>query len=196
MQRSVIPRLVSTFKDSNMNFKTMMTELFSSSLVTNVSCASVEDEQAIPVSLTRQDHFCPTLAARTGISNICSLSSTSILSSALPADSWSRGAASANQATDPGLFYRATIESICGEISTAMVSDGTYIKTSDIEGSLDWLVAGFMGVSQSDSRFLDLHLALQGHYDDIAETNATARVRLESVATLACVSPFLTSTDF
>lgn len=189
-------RVLAVFEGSNLNFKTMVTELFSSSLVTNTSCANPEDEQAIPVSLTRLDHFCPTLAARTGINDICSLNSTTILSGALPTDSWSRGADNADQATDPGMFYRATIESLCSEVSNELVDDGSFIRTSDIEGSIDWLVEGFMGVSQSDSRFADVRAALQGHYDDIREVNTTNRLRLESVATLACVSPFLTSTDF
>ena len=189
-------RVLAAFENSNLNFKTMMTELFSSSLVTNTSCANPEDEQAIPVSLTRLDHFCPTLAVRTGISNICSLNSTSILSGALPADSWSRGADHADQATDPGMFYRATIEALCAEVSNELVDDGSFVRTSDIEGSIDWLVEGFMGVSQTDSRFADVRAALQGHYDDISEVNTTNRLRLESVAALACVSPFLTSTDF
>ena len=189
-------RVVSVFENSNLNFKTMITELFASTLIANAPCAE-DFEQDPSVSLTRLDHFCPTLVARTGISNICALNSTAVLANSLPADSWSRGADKADRATDPGMFYRATTEALCSEISSELVNKTGYpVQVSDIDGSIDWLVEGFMGVSRSDTRFADLRAALQGHYDNIAEVSTTSKKRLESVTTLACVSPFLTSTDF
>ena len=190
-------RIVTAFEDSNFNFKTMMIELFSSTLVTNSACADSNGEQAIPISLTRQDHFCPTLAARTGIDNICSINATRILANALPADSWSRGSNVADQATDPGLFYRATVDALCSAVSTALANEtGSPLQASDIDGSLDWLVNSFMGISRRDSRFASIRSILEAHYDDVSNLNANNRQRLISAATLACISPFITSTDF
>lgn len=191
-------RIVSAFDDSNLNFKTLVTELFSSSLITNASCANDTLEQSAPISLSRQDHLCPTLAARSGNSNICSANNAiATLVESLPSDFWGRGAETADRATDPGMFYRATVESVCGEISTNIVRFGhSPVATSNIESYLDWLVEGFMGVNRSDPRFSDIRAALKGHHDDIADVNTTNTKRLISLTTLACVSPFITSTDF
>ncbi len=189
-------RVAKAFEDSNFDFKTLVVELFSSPLITGAECPEDVAMTAVPSSGSRREHLCAALNVRLGI-DACDLNNnTRDLSDALPADSWSRGSYVPNQPAQSSLFYAATTDSLCRTIAIGVVNaEGSPLQSDDMDASLDVLVEQVMGLAPSDPRHDDMLGLLGAHVLDAAEITTNARNQLRSAFTLACTSPYVTSTD-
>jgi hypothetical protein len=190
-------RVVHVFEDANLDFKTLVVELFSSPLVTGAVCPADVEMQPVPTSVTRQEHLCYALNARLGVDACGSSNVTTALSRALPADSWSRGSPVPNQPALSSLFYAAAVDSLCRRIGNAIVdAAGSPLQSSDMDGALNVLVHDLLGLSPSDPRHDTIRTVLAEHLADAAAVTDDKEAQLVSAFDLACTSPYLTSTDF
>lgn len=189
-------RVVNAFEDSNLDFKTLVVELFSSPLVTGAACPQDVAMQPVPTSVSRREHLCHALEVRLGVDACDSSAVATSLSDALPADSWSRGSTVPNQPALSSLFYAATVDSLCRQMGNSIVdAEGSPLQSSDLQGSLDVLVQDLLGLAPSDPRHDSMRTILSEHLEDAAEVTTNAKTQLVSAFGLACTSPYLTSTD-
>lgn len=190
-------RVVGAFEDSGLDFKTLVVELFSSSLVTGADCTEGSSSVQGSVSITRKEHLCSALRVRLGI-DACNLSNTvRDLADALPADAWGRGSTIPTQPATSSLFYSATVDSLCERIGEEIVNaDGSPIQDTDPEGSLAVLLESVMGLTPADPRYELNRTILQEHLEAAAEVTDDTEQHWVSAFTLACTSPYVVSTDF
>ncbi len=190
-------RIVNEFESSNFDFEGLVVNLFASPLVTGAECVPGEEGAFATVSLARRDHLCTTLETRLDRDDACRINGRiRDLVDALPADGWARGSAAPDQATEPSLFYTSTLDSLCGELGSRVINQtGGPLQSSDIEGSLRYLVEEVMAIPPSDPLHSDVSAALQGHYDAAGDIDGNARNRLRSTFIVACSSALLGSTD-
>jgi hypothetical protein len=95
-------RVVAAFQASNYSFDLLVTELFSSPLVTNASETRTADVTGEVVAVARRDHLCAALDHRLGFEDVCNLRTLTkksgkavvpVIASGLPSDGYGRGAA-------------------------------------------------------------------------------------------------------
>ncbi|MEO1173496.1 MAG: hypothetical protein AAFX94_15800, partial [Myxococcota bacterium] len=85
---------------------------------------------------------------------------------------------------------------LCTEIGNNVVNrDGSPVQSSNVEGSIQFLVEGLMGVAPSDPLHGDVTTLLTRHYDDAGEIDGNARNRMRSTFIVACSSALVGSTD-
>ena len=196
-------RVVTAFEDSNLDFKTLLVELFSSPLVTGARCGGGVEASTMPTSIARAQHFCAALTARTGLEPVCADENRTDLdgivgdlAAALPAETWSRGGDSANLPTSSSMFFAASAASICQEVAEEVVGgDGALVNHNDVEGSVDYLVRTLMGVAPADPRHDWARALVVEHLTAAQSVSADSRARMQSAFVLACTSPFVTSMD-
>lgn len=187
-------RVVAAFRDSGYRFSTLVRELFSSPLITRASCGNAGQPFAKP-TIVRRRHLCSALSERLGV-DVCGERTTQDLTQAIPTDEWARGRETPDQTTVPSLTLEATLDAACQEFaSDAVDQSGTPLDSSDMDGSLEFLVTGLMGVPTSDPLYPPLLARLQQLNSDAEATGANARERLQSAFVVACRSPFLSSVD-
>lgn len=189
-------RVVGAFEDSNLDFKTLVVELFSSSLVTGAECPQDVEMAPVPTSVSRNEHLCHALEMRLGMDACSSSNVATSLSEALPNDSWSRGATVPNQPTQSSLFFAATTDSLCRRIGNTVVdAEGSPLQSSDMPAAVNVLVHDVLGLQPSDPRHDLMQTILTEHIEDAAEIVTNTKAQLVSAFTLACTSPYLTTTD-
>jgi hypothetical protein len=189
-------RVVDAFEGSNLDFKTLVVELFSSRLVTDAACPDGMPMAPVPTSVARREHLCHALEVRLGM-DACGSSTVAVsLSDALPSDSWSRGSTVPNQPAQSSLFYSATTESLCRQIGNSVVdAEGSPLQSNDMDAAVGVLVHDVLGLVPSDPRHDLVQTILTEHVQDAAEITTTAKTQLVSAFTLACSSPYFTTTD-
>jgi hypothetical protein len=209
-------RIVSVFQQTNYNWTTLVTELFSSPIVTYLSESVSSDEQGETFPLTRGNHLCSLLSNRLGIADVCGLLPTTVVSgplaevqgvaSAMPSDQYSRGSTSPVLANAPSVFYRAALENVCVSLASVVVDapgSSAYLSATP-ETAIDNMLHQLMGLTSDRvgtategpgfillSHFQKaLGQAVDAGAPDAGGV-ATAADALRSTFVLACESPYV-----
>jgi hypothetical protein len=195
-------RVAMAFQDSSFNFAALIKELFASPLVTGASDTKSFAKDAVPVSISRRDHFCAALSNRLGKPDLCAQlatlptqaqNATAKIASSVPADAFSRGAESPVTPEDPTLFFRSASEMLCENLATQVVdaASGTVYMSSDYANAINAMVSTVMGYPPSDAHYADAVKILTDHYNAALPMNRNmgATIALRSTFVLACESP-------
>jgi hypothetical protein len=204
-------RVVDVFKTSNLDWKTLVRELFSSPLVTGASHTLSADDRGVPVSVARRDHLCGLLGTRLGLSDPCGMSglpgltgaqnTIATLARGLPSDGYSRGAETPVLPTDSSLFFRSGTENICRHLADQMVdvaastsatnpTPASRYQSTNPDAAITDFVQTLMGLPDADPRAADAHQVLTEHFQAALKTTGIkARDALKSTFVLACTAP-------
>jgi len=188
-------RIVTAFTESNFNFKTLVRELFSSPMITGVSC---DGGQLPGVTIARRSQFCQRLSARLGSENLCALSmvpgtdsgdqgrvNTAV--SSIPDDSFSRAVVDPVTIADTSLFIRANREVACTRIAMQAFDDD--YRSLPREEVLAVLVEEVMALTPSHALHAPALAALDQHIDSVVESGQSERTAFQSAFVVACMSP-------
>ncbi|HVT08567.1 MAG TPA: hypothetical protein VHO67_13995 [Polyangia bacterium] len=204
-------RLVAAFHGSGLSWNTLVTELFSSPLVTNAAptkAAAAGDGTAVAVS--RRDHLCAALNARLGFADVCALNAPSKkqlsqavpqIASGLPSDGYGRGATMPVLPNAPTLFYRSGVENICASVAAQVIDVAASKQVAGVKAwssaNPDAAIAEFvslvMGLTSSDPRAAQATSILQAHFAAARQQGATATAALQSTFVAACLAPSATA---
>jgi hypothetical protein len=206
-------RIVTAFMNSSYNFAALLKEFFSSPLVTGAAATGTFDAGAVPVSISRRDHFCAALSNRLGKVDLCAQTATlptsaqtatAKIAASIAADAFSRGAQSPVTPSDPTLFYRSATEMLCENIAVQVVdaSSGSVYSSSDVAGAIKGMVENIMGYPPSSAEHDQAIQILTNHNTMAASSSTTgggtrggtttaskATNALRSTFVLACESP-------
>ncbi len=201
-------RVAKAFQNSSYNFLTLVRELFSSPLVTNISMTATTQANGVSVSIARRDQICAALSNRLGIADVCSLAvpkpssdqnKTLTIVSSVAADAFSRGSEIPVTPSDPTLFYRAASEMLCENVAPKVVdpSSGTNLYPSaSVASSIAGLVEKIVGYPPADAHHAAAVQILTDHYNaalasssNTGNTTAKATNAMRSTFALACQSP-------
>ncbi len=198
-------RIANVFSTQNFNFNALALEVFTSPLVTFASSTQTLQDNGILNSISRRDHWCAALSNRLGIPDICgqitpqptnAQNTVASRASLLAVDAYYRAYAIPSLATDPDLFFRATVEDICGVIASEVIDDNTdagpsrYSSTNPTAAITD-MVNNVMGLPPSDPRAAEATSILTQHLATATNKTigASAQQALQSTFVLACTSP-------
>jgi hypothetical protein len=198
-------RVVGTFKDSSFNYAALMKEFFSSPIVTGAAATGSFAAGEVPISISRRDHVCASLANRLGKPDICAQAvalpssaqtATARIAASVAADAFSRGAQSPVTPSEPTMFYRAATEMLCENIATQVVdaASGAVYTSSDIPTAINAMVETVMGYPPSHPLHAQAAQILMDHQTAAAagasgSSSSKATVGLRSAFALACESP-------
>jgi hypothetical protein len=190
-----VVRIRDAFVASGFDFRELVIDLFSSPLVTGAERTLTHDTHEFLVSINRRAHMCHSLETRLGVARLCAGNNN--IANAAPEDAWSRGSSTPFQPASSSLFYAATMDALCTDVAKKVVdAEGSPLQSSDMEGSLAFLVETVMDLSPADSRYDMAKALLDQHVLDAAPLTTNGRIVLESAFTLACTSPFFTAVGY
>lgn len=209
-----LARVAQVFTDSNHDFDVLVRELLSSPLVTFAERTATSDKFGIPVPIVVQDDFCRRLSGRFGVPDICNLrgeldaengvkNTMRALADGIPPVSYGRSVVMPFVASDPDVFFLASVERMCQTVAETWLGNGDTMlyAPGDREAVLDLLVYDVMGVPPSDARADELRGILSEHWDEAiaAQAEGTDEAKnvtaLRSTFMLACGSaPALSTT--
>jgi hypothetical protein len=195
-------RIAKAFASASYDFGTLVTELFSSPLVTTASDTATFDVDGVTISVSRRDHLCASLSNRLGVSDICSLAvpqptstqaTTAKVAGSVAADAFSRGSTTPVTPSKVTLFYRAGTEMLCENVASLVVdatSGGVY-SSSSATSAIDAMVQNIIGYPAGDAHYAGAIDILTRHYSDAqkAPNSASKTNALRSTFSLACQSP-------
>lgn len=188
-------RIRDAFVAGGFDFRALVIDLFSSPLVTGATRTVTHDTHEFVVSITRRAHLCHTLQTRLGVNGLCA--GTNNVANATPEDAWSRGSATPFQPAASSLFYAATMDAFCDDVAKKVVDEaGSPLQSTDMAGSIDFIVEQVMDLSPADSRYDAAHASISQHVVDATPLTTNNRIVLESAFTLACTSPFVTAVGY
>jgi hypothetical protein len=219
---TVFRGVVKDFVSSNYNFPALVKELFSSALMTGAAATSTfpadsAGNETVPISISRQTHFCGALSARLGVTDICALgaaiptsaqNTTLTIAGSVAQDAFSRGSQTPVTPSYPDMFYRAATEELCENIANQAIdvtgSPFTSSSTScaNGDGLLTKFVEQVMGLNPSDSAHDQALMILETHCATASKTKSTTgggfgggtsasgqTTGVRSTFVLACESP-------
>lgn len=197
-----LARIAKAFADSNFNFKTLVRETFSSPLVTLAKSTKTTKTNGVILSITRRDQYCATLSNRLGLPDVCGMVSAKPTGAQqqlanrallLPVDTYYRAFALPSLPTNPDLFFRQSVEAMCGLVANQVidVKTGTSkYSSADPTTAIADFVATVMGVPPSDPRSAPALAILTNHFTAAKATaGISATDALKSTFTTACISP-------
>jgi hypothetical protein len=194
-------RVVLAFQNSNFSFPLLVKELFASPLVTGAAATLSFAQGAMPISISRRDHFCAALSNRLGKPDLCAQAAvlpsaaqlaTAKIASSVAADAFSRGSESPITPADPTLFYRAATEMLCENIAAQVVDamTGSVFSSADLMPAISDMADKVMGYPPSHPNRAQATQILQDHYNAVlAQGRNMATTALRSTFVLACESP-------
>ena len=195
-------RIALAFEKSSFDFGTLITELFSSPLVTTASDTTTFDADGVTISVSRRDHLCASLSNRLGVADICaqavplpnSTQTTTLkIAGSVAADAFSRGSTTPVTPSKMTLFYRAGTEMLCENVATMVVdaTSGSVYSSSDPTTAIDGMVQNIIGYSAGDSHYTSAIDILTRHFNDAQQSpyNASKTNAMRSTFSLACQSP-------
>ncbi len=195
-----VARIAMAFQDSNFDFKTLVRELFSSPLITFAGPTDTTVQQGVILSIARSDHYCASLSNRLGISDVCGLkqatpsaSQTAVLgpASMLPIDTYYRASELPSLPTSPDLFFRASVERICGLVAAQVIDAGPvsrYDSAKPDEAITDF-VTTVMALVPSDPRATAAATILTDNFTQATATGVSAAEALKATFITACIAP-------
>ena len=188
-------RVVAAFVKSDFDFHTLVSELFSSPLITGASKTKTWSSLGETISVSRQDHLCAALTNRLGLpssvcANITNQSLAQSMSTNIPADGYLRGAEAPNLSTDTTLFFRGAVESLC-QYTADLVVDKANSRYSSMkkDSAVTDLVQNIMGLPAGDPSAAQAAQILQDHYAAAVKAGASPTDALKSTFVLACSAP-------
>lgn len=190
-------RVAAAFKDSNFDFHTLVSELFSSPLITGAKVTKTWSDQGEVISIARQDHLCASLTNKLRLpTNVCgsiaNRTQAQIVSNNIPADGYLRGAEGPLLSTDATMFFRGAAETMC-QIAADLVIDLTKGKSLYTSGQKDPAITDFVGnimnLGTNDPTSGPATKILQDHYTAAIAKGATPTAALKSTFVVACTSP-------
>lgn len=197
-----LDRIAAAFRDSGMDFRVLIRELFSSPLVTNAEC--IEGSTGDNAGISRARHFCDALSNRLETPDICGIAAVTradrtrlgtrnaAVIGTIPDDAFSRGDENPVTVSDVNLFVRGTFERVCDNVAAEMAGAGKRFDPSAADAAIPRLVEELMGLPPSDSRHDGALAILQEHHAAALAEGATPAIALQSTFSLACMSPSLT----
>jgi hypothetical protein len=203
-------RVVAAFQASNYAFTTLVTELFSSPLVTELGETQTADDQGVVVAVARRDHLCAALDHRLGFDDVCNLRGLTrktakgivpAIAAGLPSDGYGRGSNEPVLPNNPTLFFRAGVENICGAVAAQVIDVPTAKQvagvkqwsSADADSAIVDFVSSIMGLPDADPRAARATALLQEHYGAALAAGATATNALRSTFVTACLAPSFVS---
>lgn len=198
-----LDRVVSAFRDRNLDFRTLVVELFSSPLITNAEC--VEEQTHGAPSIARLDQFCSHLSNRLGVDDVCALDTPPRAQSnlqvnvvraiaSIPSDTFSRGEPEPITISETGLFTRANREVACTEVGLRAYIPA-FGDMPRAEAVLK-MVEQVMGLPEGDPRHDGAIEILTEHVVDALAGGLNERNALRSALVLACMSPGVSGVGF
>jgi hypothetical protein len=181
-------RVAHSFRASGFDFRALLLELMSSSLVTAASFTETYRTSEPLISITRKHHLCQLLDTRLGVPDACGVAAS--FASLVPEDDFSRGAAEPVQTAVTGLFHYAAVEKLCQRLATKLVGndDALRFPASAPEAALDTFVNDLMGLAPGHPRHDGVRASLGEHYLTGQQMSNTLTA-LRSAFIVACVSP-------
>lgn len=197
-----LARVVGRFRASNLDFKVLLRELFSSPLVTNAAC--VDEKTGAAPSIARREQFCAVLSNRLGIRDICGIDTptrsrvavqNAILPAivSIPADTFSRGEPLPVTISKTGLFTRASAEVVCTAVGERAFTAFTGLARNV---AITKMVEDVMGLADGDPRHDGAIEILRDHVADGVASGASESNALKSALVLACMSPGVAGIGF
>jgi hypothetical protein len=191
-------RVVGVFQQA-FNFPALIKELFSSPLVTGAVATQTFGQSAVPVSISRRDHFCQALSNRLGVADVCALAvelptaaqaATATIAGTVVADTFSRGTVASITPSEPNLFFRAAVEELCQNLAPQLVDAATnpVWRSTNATAAIPDMVQRIMGYPPGDANYAMAVSILQSHMQS-AQAQSNASTALRSTFVLACESP-------
>ncbi|MEO7114006.1 MAG: hypothetical protein ABI183_26435 [Polyangiaceae bacterium] len=196
-------RIAQAFSASNYDFKTLVRELFSSPLITLSAVTLTTGENGVILSIARRDQYCAALSNRLGLPDVCGMTSPALTGAQnqvasravlIPADTYYRAYALPALPTNPDLFFRQSVESMCGLIAAQVVDinptlgASRYASTAPDVAIAD-MVTTVMGLTPSDPRSAPAIGILEDNFAQSKAGGANASDSLKATFTLACIAP-------
>lgn len=179
--------IVERFEQSGYNLRAMITDLFSSPLITGLE---VIESQATPpkVSITRRAHLCALLDERIDREGICEVPRVAQVLGLIPDDEFTRGAADPSQPASPSAFHFAAAEELCQAVAEVILRPNSMVFTSPEEG-LTWVTSQLMGLTPTHPRYQLTYTLLDEHLQSAIASGASPVEAGRSLVTIACLSP-------
>lgn len=199
-----LDRVVAAFQASNLDFRVLVAELFSSPLVTGASCVAGVDA-GTSASIARRSTFCSQLSARLGVEDLCGIRThfrdgTTLQNkvrdavTSIPDDSFSRAVVEPVVISETSMFTRANAEAACVQAAMNGYADAFGEATVD-EATLT-MVTALMGLPESDPRHAPALAILRDHVEEAVAEGKTETQALQSAFVLACMSPSVAGVGF
>jgi hypothetical protein len=202
-----LQRIAAVFAGSGYDFRVLVREVFSSPLVTLSRGTLTYRQQGVTIGIARRDQLCATFGARLGLDDVCHLRASDAAwnamnqnSQLIPTDLYYRAAELPALARNPDLFFRDSVEAMCGTLAGQVVSNGTTTLYSSstaatAAAAITDMVARVMGLPPSDPRSPRAAQILTDHFTYVQTATASGgpganrNTALQSTFTLACISP-------
>jgi hypothetical protein len=199
-------RIVAAFTADGLKWDDMVTDLLSSPITTNAAPTLTTDEVQV-VAVARRDHLCAALNNRllggpATAADICGLQVTSpgstiqTIVGGFPSDGYGRGSPIPVLPTQPNLFYRGGIESVCESVATMLIDSKTpptgaltWASSTTPIAAIQDFVSILMSIEASDPRYDAAQTALMDHFNAAVSAGASKTTALQSAFTVACMSP-------
>jgi polyisoprenoid-binding protein YceI/cytochrome c553 len=192
-------RIAREFERGGFNFKQLVSNMYSSPLVTAKTATATADKNGVNISILRRDQLCQALSNRLGVTDICkialplraNLSRLGLLAGALPYDTFSRGVAEPVTPSDPNIFYRGASELLCEAVAAQVVDNNTnrIFSSADPEGALLVMTTKVMALPPNDPKHASALSILRTHYNNAVSRGATKTNALRSTFSAACQAP-------
>ncbi len=193
-------RIGAAFAKANYDFKTLAREVFSSPLVTLSAATKTTQTNGVIDSIARRDQFCAALSNRMGLKDVCGMATvkptgtqSTIAARALlmPVDTYYRAYALPSYPTNPDLFFRDSVESVCRLVADQVVdvAAGSKYSSKSSDQAMADFVATVMNVGSADPRHAAALAILKDNYAAAIAAKATPTDALKSTFTLACIAP-------
>jgi hypothetical protein len=199
-------RIVKAFQASKFAWNGLISELFSSPLVTNAAHTATYDANGEVVAVARRDHLCAALDNRLGFADVCGLHAITnaqaraivpSIAAGLPSDGYGRGSVAPVLPNQPTLFYRAGLENICEAVAAQTIDVAAAKQLPNVKQwsskSPDAAIADFVGIvmalAPSDARTAQATDLLEAHFTKATQSGASASNALKSTFVVACLAP-------
>ncbi len=199
-------RIVQSFQDSKFAWNALISELFSSALITNATHTATFDVNGEVIAVSRRDHLCAALDNRLGFTDVCGLHAVTAaaaraivpsIAAGFPSDGYGRGSTAPVLPNQPTLFYRAGLENICEAVAGQTIDVAAAKQLPNVtqwsSKSPDAAIADFvsivMALAPSDPRSGPATDLLKAHFSKAMQSGATAANALKSSFVAACLAP-------
>jgi hypothetical protein len=198
-------RIADAFQKANFDFKTLAREVFSSPLLTWASATETTQTNGVSLSIARRDQLCAALSNRLGLPDVCGMTAVKQTSAQaalsqrallLPVDTYYRAYALPSYPTDPDLFFRDSVEAVCGLVADQVIdvlpaTGPSKYSSKTADAAMADFVATVMGIPPSDPRSAPALAILKDNFTQSLSSDAkmTATNALKATFTLACVAP-------
>ncbi|HVY26675.1 MAG TPA: hypothetical protein VHB79_08980 [Polyangiaceae bacterium] len=189
-------RIAQAFVDSSFDFHTLVSELFSSPLVTGASTTKSRTDVGETVSIARQDHFCAALTNRLKLTtSLCvgipDKTTATAVANNIPLDGYLRGAEAPALSTAQTPFFRGATEALCSYAASLTVDKMPMSRysSSKKDAAITDFVENIMNLTAGDASYAAVTQLLQQHYDAAVAAGATPTDALKSTFVTACLAP-------